>query len=373
MKLRFAAGLAAAALLPAAPAAAAPVTVDLRIEGETRTLFEGQVTTDVRQFRFTAETDGHTCDGTSATGGPNSMPVPTRGAAIAEAAERTPFAIEGTWHPQFGATFTRIAGEYVAYDDATSRYLAEFENGRIAQLGACADDIQPGDEVLFAYGTGSERVLALAGPATARPGEAITVRVSDAASGDAVAGADVGGRQTGPDGTAAVGPLTTRGAHDFKATTTSGTIRSNRLRVCVTDGADGACGTTLAPPAADTTAPVGTILGIRDGQRFSRRKAPRELRGTVSADPSGLWAVKIRLTRRLGRTCWYFSGSREQFLRRTCGKKHAFKVGDRTEWRYLLPSRLRRGRYVLDLYAVDNAFNRGTPVRGTSRVVFRVR
>ena len=122
-------------------------------------------------------------------------------------------------------------------------------------------------------------------------------------------------------------------------------------------------------PAADTTAPTATILGIRDGQRFTRRRAPRELRGRASADPSGLWAVKIRLTRRLGGTCWYFSGSKERFLKRTCGKQHAFKVAEATDWSYLLPARLPRGRYVLDTYAIDRAFNRGAE----SRVVFRVR
>jgi hypothetical protein len=89
----------------------------------------------------------------------------------------------------------------------------------------------------------------------------------------------------------------------------------------------------------------------------------------VSADPSGLWAVKIRLTRRLGKTCWYFSGTRERFLERTCGKKFAFKVGEQTQWDYLLPARLPRGRYVLETYAIDNAFNHG-PVQ---RVRFRVR
>jgi hypothetical protein len=89
----------------------------------------------------------------------------------------------------------------------------------------------------------------------------------------------------------------------------------------------------------------------------------------VSADPSGLWAVKIRLTRRLGKRCWYFSGSKERFLKRTCGKQYAFKVGESTEWSYLLPARLPRGRYALDAYAVDRAFNRGAE----TRVVFRVR
>src|SRR6185503_6923339 len=147
-----------------------------------------------------------------------------------------------------------------------------------------------------------------------------------------------------------VGPFTTIGDHDLKATKT-GTVRSNRLRVCVTSGADGACGT-VQP---DTTAPTATIAGIRNGQHFSRKKAPRELHGTVTADPSGLWAVKIRLTRKLGKTCWYFSGSKERFLKRTCGKQYALKVGDQPTWSYLLPSRLPRGSYVLDTYAIDNA------------------
>jgi hypothetical protein len=166
---------------------------------------------------------------------------------------------------------------------------------------------------------------------------------------------------TGADGSATIGPLAT-GEHDLKATK-SGTIRSNRLRVLVDPAPP--------PPASvpDTTAPTATIIGIRNGRRFARRRAPRELRGRASADPSGLWAVKIRLTRRLGGTCWYFSGRKERFLKRTCGKQYALTVGETTEWSYLLPARLPRGRYVLDTYAIDRAFNRGPE----SRVVFRVR
>jgi len=113
---------------------------------------------------------------------------------------------------------------------------------------------------------------------------------------------------------------------------------------------------------------AATISGIRNGKHFSRKKAPRELHGAVSADPSGLWAVKIRLTRKLGKSCWYFSGSKQRFLKRTCGKQYAFKVGDQPTWSYLLPARLPRGRYVLDTYAIDNAFNHGSD----KRVRFRV-
>jgi hypothetical protein len=369
MKLRTPAGLAAgltAAVLLAAPALAAPVTVQLRIEGPTRTLFEGPVTTDVRPFHFTGDPAMHQCDGTT-TGGASPTPVPTRGGAIATAAERAPFVIEGMWYPEFGASFTRIAGESVAFD--ANRFLAEYKNGTFAQVGACADPIGNGDDVLFAYGVGTEPLLALSGPPRARLGERVTVRVTAALSGAPVAGATVAGAVTGADGSASVGPLTTRGDVDLKADK-AGAIRSNGLRVCVTDGTDGACGTSaLRPAAPDTAAPLARILGIRDGQRFSRRRAPRELRGSASPDPSGLWAVKIRLTRRLRAKCWYFSGTRERFLQRTCGKRYAFKVGEATSWSYLLPSRLPRGRYVLDTYAVDNAFNRGA----TGRVRFRVR
>ena len=47
---------------------------------------------------------------------------------------------------------------------------------------------------------------------------------------------------------------------------------------------------------------------LRNGAVYSRRRAPRLLRGSVAADPSGLNAVKLKLTRRVGRKCSYFSG-----------------------------------------------------------------
>ncbi len=48
--LRVCALAAVAATLLPASAIAAPVTVNLRVEGPDSTLFEGPVTTDVRQF-----------------------------------------------------------------------------------------------------------------------------------------------------------------------------------------------------------------------------------------------------------------------------------------------------------------------------------
>jgi hypothetical protein len=370
MKIRLSTGLAAgviAAVLAAVPAHATPATVNLRIEGRTATLFEGEVTTDVRDFRFTGDPVAHQCDGTSGNGGESDVPVPTRGAALAEAAERAPFSIAGSWNTQFGApSFTTVAGENVEFEPSTNRFFSELKNGESSNSGACGDPIQNGDDVVFAFAAFGDRELKLSGPAGAQPGVPVSVRVTDAGDGSPVAGATVGGATTDGDGHATVGPFSA-GEQALQASK-PGTIRSNHLRFCVTNGADGACSTIAASPP-DTTAPLATIAGIHDHQTFARRKAPRELHGTASQDPSGLWAVKIRLTRRLGDTCWYFSGSKERFLERTCGKQYAFKVGDRADWSYLLPARLPRGRYVLSTYAIDNAFNHGA----TKTVRFRVR
>ena len=200
------------------------------------------------------------------------------------------------------------------------------------------------------------------------------MKVTDAASGAAIAGATVGGATTAADGTATVGPFTQRGEQDLKASK-PGTVRSNRLRVCVSDGGDGFCNTAVpaggsapSPTARDTTAPTATVAALRDGAVYSRRRAPRLLRGRVAADPSGLRAVKLKLTRRRGRHCSYFSGRRERFVGMRCGHGSFLRIGDRADWSYLLPKRLGRGRYVLEVKAIDGAFNRGTPTRVRFRV-----
>jgi hypothetical protein len=360
MKIRSLAGLAAAAaLLVAAPAGAAgPASVTVRAEGLS--------TTRVPRTAVTTTTtpvvkDGtHSCSGTSAAG-------------ALERATAGDWA--GTWFDNLGYSVDRIRAES---GDPSSTYWALWVNYTYSLTGLCQTELAPGDDVLFAIdcfaGCAARTPLRLSRvPVRTAPGATADVLVQNMhtdGTPEPAAGAtvSVGTRSytTGADGIAHVtfsgsGPVNVRA-------TQADRIASATEQTCVTTGTDGACGT-IVPSPPDTTAPVAAIDGIRDGQRFSRRRAPRELHGTVSSDPSGLWAVKIRLTRRLGKTCWYFSGTKERFLKRTCGKRYAFKVGDRPQWSYLLPARLPRGRYVLDTYAIDNAFNHG-PVQ---RVRFRVR
>ena len=362
MKIRSRAGLAAgvvaAALCAPAAQAAAPANVTIRAEG--------LATTVVPKTALTTTTtpvnkDGtHTCTGTSAAG----------------ALERASAGDwDGMWFDGFGYGVDRIRAES---SNSSGTYWALWINYEYSQTGACGAELVPGDDVLFAIdcfaGCNARGPLRLSRvPRVARPGSTADVLVeafdmSGPRGPAAGATVRVGGRDytTGADGKARVA-FSGRGPVSVRATQADH-VPSATEETCVTTGADGACGS-VVPSPPDTTAPLAAIDGIRKGQRFSRRRAPRELHGTVSADPSGLWAVKIRLTRRLGKRCWYFSGTRERFLKRTCGKRYAFKVSDQPTWSYLLPARLPRGRYVLDTYAIDNAFNHGA----TDTVRFRVR
>ncbi len=361
MKHRSAAGLAGLVLtlLLAAPAVAGP-TVTVRVEGARGTLLE--------RTRVTLP----------------DTPPPVNACGAQTAAAAIDVATAGNWDRQM---FTEtILGEKHAFE--ASDYWAEWlDRGSGIKRGAgiCTDVLNEGDEVVMLVDVSpppnyapSVFPLDLEGvPAQARVGDAITVTVveyrsTSGATGEGertpVAGATVrAGAATatsGPDGRATL-VLGERGALTVKATR-DGNAASGAESVTVGDVA-------AAPSPPDTTAPEATIVGIRDGQVFSRRRAPRELRGTVAGDPSGLWAVKIRLSRRFAGDCWYFSGSREQLLKRTCGKKYAFKVGEESEWSYLLPARLPRGRYWLDLYGIDRAFNKTAFTRGTNRVSFTVR
>ena len=93
--------------------------------------------------------------------------------------------------------------------------------------------------------------------------------------------------------------------------------------------------------------------------------AARELRGSFAADPSGIKTVKLRLTKRLGKRCWYFSGRMERFRRTQL--RHRRVLRDRRSRRLVVPAAraAERGRYVLDAIAIDGAGNRTPLERGT--------
>jgi hypothetical protein len=391
-------------LAGAAPASAAgtPGAVSIRVEGGASTLVP---LTSVTTTTAPVDKSGTSCPGTT-VGGALQAVDPTW---------------SGTVDPNFGSgaagqTLEVIKGESHTFAGGT--YYSIYVNGRPSDFGVCTTEVNPGDSILIYAAcagassgcTGGSPLTATA-PATVAPGAPFTVTVTesttsydpnppyastttDAPAADATVAGGGLAAQTGADGkatlsTSARGPLTL-------LVTMTDRVRQ-ALSVCVTDGGDGYCGTstpgTPAAPAApaapcatnghdgrcgtiDQTAPDPAIRGLREQARFRHGHGPDKLTGTVAADPSGLKDVRLRLTRTLGRSCTVYDGALERLVRtRVCGVKggRSFSVGAGTDWSYLLPAVLPRGRYVLDVIAVDRAGNTSrVSARGRDRIVFFV-
>ena len=325
-----------------------------------------------------------------------------------------------------------ILGEAYTSSDTTGWYA--WTNGDYGN-GVCNTPIKDGDEVLFTasrfdrddYNPNDLPLYLREVPARAEQGKPFTVRVEkseptatqyppyyDGGTGELKPAegvvVQIGSAlaKTGADGRATITVNETGQLNAQARTEDNGAGRSTLSPVCVscdpaqpvageqapatqpgapcaTTGTDGFCG------SIDRQAPKALITGVREGEKFGRGRGPRELTGrigvlapfapraaldTLRGDPSGLHAVKLRLTRNDDGRCGAWSGSKERFVKRRCGARHGwwFAIGDESDWSYLLPARLPRGRYVLDVNAIDKAYNRDDKRRrGENRVVFRVR
>lgn len=391
MKLPFRGLLATACAFALIAPAASAADVTVRVEGADRTL---QPTTAVTlpgpAVDKTAE-GGTTCSTTS-------------GGSALEAA------VGGDWggrSDSFGQRVEHIRDVNLPFEGP--RYWAFYINDTAASVGLCGYTPQQGDEILLyaacagtTSGCISGEPLDLKVPATVRPGEAFSVQVQEVkttyggapnyeqtttktpASGANVAGGGASAT-TGGDGRASL-TLSQRGPVTLVAT--KGSAVREGVAVCVTDGADGACGSSVpgqpgsagtgssgTPFVADRISPLAAFTGLR--RTYSRRSAPRVLRGKVD-DDGGVRTVKLRLTRTTpGGRCFAYSGRRERFIRRPrCGASSGwwFAIGDRAAFEYQLASKLGAGRYVLDVNAIDKSYNRDDVRRpGENRVVFTVR
>jgi len=332
-----------------------------------------------------------TVDTTPGTFGPDSCPGHSAAGAIDKA-------VNANWdRMKFVST---ILGESHTYTN--NDYWNFFVNDANSAVGVCDHIVSPGDRILMFVQRDSAAFaptvfpLALSGaPSTVAPGQPFTVvvrelrfdYVSPATTPVPVAGATVSGggasAQTDAAGMATLS-IAAPGSFTLRAAR-SNNVPSAAAAVTVT-GAPAPPGSPPVPPvppalgpAPDRSAPGATIVGIAEGRRFARGAGPRRLRARVAPDPSGLRAVKLRLTRNDRGRCTYFSGKSERFRRNERGGRcgavngHWFTVGSSTEVDYLLPSRLPRGRYVLDVKATDKADNDdGARRRGSNRIVFHV-
>ena len=350
--------------LPAPVLAADPaaVTVTVRIEGRNATLLP--TTTVVTR----------------------STPVPGAGCPGNTVAGAIDVATAGNWDQ--GIFTQTILGETHAFGP-DSDYWAEWVNNRLGG-GICNDVVAAGDAVLMhvdfspppAFASTVFPIEVSGVPPSVDRGESITVSVAEhkpdatftssvavPAAGVTVAG---GGASavTGADGKATLS-FATPGTYTVQASRTGGT-RSIPASICVHDGADGTCGTSVWPPvvAAKAIGPTGSIAGVTGGQTFAAARAPRELRGTVLAGSSPVRWIHLRLLRRQGTRCAFYSAVRERFSpTRVCERGwYFYKVAERPDWSYLLPERLGAGRYTLEVVGTDLA---GLTTR--SRTAFTVK
>jgi hypothetical protein len=343
------------------PATAVAADVSVRVEGAADTLVPR---TQVSTPAGPVSKDGtNSCAGSSAAG-------------ALEAATGGDWA--GTWSGSFGYSVDRIRSESYPFSSAPSgSYWSFWINHRPAQTGICGATLSTGDEVLFfpdCYGAGcvNPAPLKLSAPPTASRGQPFKATVTELVpSGTTVveqpaAGASVStgsaAYTTAADGTvdipAQTGDITLRA-------TKADRVRSATETVCVTSGVDGRCGSPL-----DRTAPRVEIF-TPDRRAYDR--GPRRIAGQVSADPSGLRHVKLRLNRRHEGRCYAYGSRAERFRGVSCGEGWWFSIGDREQWSYLLPERLPAGRYVLQAVAIDGSGNRSRVRTRLNRMKFRVR
>ena len=299
-----------AAIAFAAPALGAPANVTVRVEGDAATLApQVPVTTTAEPVAR----DGHSCSGTSALG-------------ALDAATGGNWA--GTYYDAFSDWIVdSIAGETHVFPDSWGMWV----NSAYSESGLCSTELQEGDELLLAPAAQGPILELQPLPATVAQGGTVTVTVlehgvgynpdppydlirTDGPAAGATVAAGGATATVGADGKAQL-TFAAPGRQTVQATQ-AGHVRSAVRAVDVT--AAPAPGAAPVPPpltAEDSTAPVAAFTSLTDGRAYSRRRAPRELAGTVSADPSGLRSVRLSIRRQKGGKCWTYRDTTERFKR----------------------------------------------------------
>jgi hypothetical protein len=217
------------AIAACAPAAASPVTVDVRIEGIRTTLFDGKVTTDVHPVDAGDGSGPHKCDSTN--GGANATPAPTLLGAFDTAVHQAGITWAGEYFPDFeDFGIDRVGPD--SSDTKNNRYWGQVLNYKDTQVGGCQQRVHSGDQVLIAFNSFGHPKLELSGPATATVGKPVRLTVIDGETGKPFRGALVRGATTGARGHVRV-TFGSPGIHRMKARRSGEAIRSNQLAVTV--------------------------------------------------------------------------------------------------------------------------------------------
>jgi hypothetical protein len=361
-------------------------SVTVRVEGLTETKVSPTILTTTAAPIVKDGNPAHSCPGTSAAG---ALELATKGAW------------SGKWFSGLGYSVETIENE--SYPFTQPYFWTFWLNHKSQEVGVCGVELGPGDEVLLFPECFSEKAgecpavaptpLAIEAPATANAGEAVTVAVKQYNSkGEAspAVGANIIGGGAGAS-TDSQGHATLKffgaGTYTLRvsgAPTGPPAVRTEAT-ICVHEGNDGTCGTTVpvAPKGIPKGAPeivpvvpanVAMVGGVKNERHYPRRDGPRILKGLVQVPAGGtLRDVRISIQRRHGRKCMVFSGVRAAFVHARCGVARFFSIGSAESFSYLLPTSLPAGRYVYDIEAVDATGRLTRLVPGVSHVVFYVK
>jgi hypothetical protein len=305
-------------------AEAAPVTVNVRIEGKTETLFEGPVSVTPHGVKATSDTVERRCDGINKLDPWNTVPNPTPTSSSVDAMSLIGESFDGLWYPGYDDYFIKRFGPDAENGGKSWGILV---NNTFTDVGGCQYQVDAGDEVLWAFNAFDFRpFLALfpaaanyaSGPrpltATATLGQPFEVEVAsyddetedvppahpERAGSSGFDGADVSPVTTNPangfekvdvedpatvktdsHGKASI-TFNTSGWHRIKATvpatrlgaTEEEAIRSNRLDICVPAVGQTGCG---ALPAEDEVrVPQATIEAPAREQKEHEEQEERE-------------------------------------------------------------------------------------------------
>jgi hypothetical protein len=308
---------------------------------------------------------------------------------------------------------------------------------------ACTSSVPAGAEVLVYQACGSKTQGCFSGtPLYARiregspydiapqtvPGRLAPVVVrtlADLGPAGATVTTDEGARSVALDsgplfGQTSVG-FTNPGPHTIMVSKGDGSRPPVRMRVCVSEGNDGFCGSTrVQAPAeipyvvpspcdtnghdgfcgtSDTSGPVTHVANIINKKVFKAKKGPGQVKGTTDLDPNGVKDVQLRLTRtvtvktkvkvktkkgtryrtRTVRRCSAWDdGTLLLKTTKRCGTgAGAFFGADlsdlRNEFTYSFALTLPRGSYTLEVVARDENGFKDAPADGRNVLRFTVK
>jgi hypothetical protein len=217
----------AAACAAPATAAAAQTTVTVRIEGKSKTIFEGPVTPATQTVDGGDGKGPQKCDGTNGGANPTPGPTPT---GVMDTAIR---GAGRSWGGSFSMSFDDFLVNRIGPDSSTSsQFWGVAVQGKSLEVGGCQAIVTPGQEVLWAFDSFGKKLLRASGPKQVRAGKVASVTVMDTEKGQPVTGATIGGVKTNAAGIAKL-RFKHAGTRRLKATAPK-SIRSNRLTLKVT-------------------------------------------------------------------------------------------------------------------------------------------